>query len=140
MCKVQERISDKINEINQYLQELTQILPSNFEAYNNSLRDKAACERYFEKIIEATVDLGFMVIKSKQFEVPDTDKGVFLILKDHGLISAKIQKKLNEAKGMRNILAHEYGKVNDKLIYQAVCKELIPDITLFLKEINEALK
>ena len=43
------RISDKINEIETYLEELEEITPNSFNAYAKDFKTKAACERYFEK-------------------------------------------------------------------------------------------
>ncbi|MEK6951775.1 MAG: hypothetical protein AABX29_02060 [Nanoarchaeota archaeon] len=54
-----ERIEEKIDEIENYLEELLTIIPDNLDVYLKDFKTKAACERYFEKIIEATVDLAF---------------------------------------------------------------------------------
>jgi uncharacterized protein YutE (UPF0331/DUF86 family) len=42
-------------------------------------------------------------------------------------------------KGFRNILVHEYGTVNDAIVYQAVTTEL-GDFAEFKKEILAALQ
>ena len=60
------RIKDKIKEIEEYLEELKSILPIDFKEYSKDYKTKAACERYFEKIIEAVVDLSFLIIKEKR--------------------------------------------------------------------------
>ena len=52
------RIKDKIKEIEGYLSELSEIIPKSFEEYKE-IKNKAACERYFEKIIESVIDLSF---------------------------------------------------------------------------------
>lgn len=44
-----KKIGDKIKEIEQYLNEFEEIIPKDFESYIGNLKDKAACERYFEK-------------------------------------------------------------------------------------------
>ena len=46
---------DKIEEINKYLEEFSQILPPTYEVYLENFEKRAACERYFEKIIEAVI-------------------------------------------------------------------------------------
>ena len=74
------RITDKIEEIDEYLSELSEIIPGNFDEYQNDFKTKAACERYFEKIIESIVDLCFLVIKDKKLKIPEEDKEAFDIL------------------------------------------------------------
>jgi len=107
------RIEDKIDEIDKLLDELIEIMPNDFNEYNSDFKTKAACERYFEKIIEAAIDLAFLVIKDRRLQLPEEDKRVFDILSREKLISEDLAIKLKEAKGMRNIIAHKYGKIDD---------------------------
>ena len=107
---MKNRINDKINEIEKFLEELESSLPSNFEEYKQDYKIRAISERYFEKIVKAIIDLGFIVIKEKNFKQPEYEKQVFDILKENNIISQELSKKLQDAKGMRNIIAHEYGK------------------------------
>src|SRR3989344_6366772 len=126
------RIEDKIDEIDKLLDELIEIMPNDFNEYNSDFKTKAACERYFEKIIEAAIDLAFLVIKDRRLQLPEEDKRVFDILSREKLISEDLAIKLKEAKGMRNIIAHEYGKIDDELVFNAITDELIDDMTEFI--------
>jgi len=47
--------------------------------------------------------------------------------------------KLRKAKGMRNIIVHEYGDLDDKLVFQAVSSKVQSDTEEFLKEIKKVL-
>lgn len=134
------RINDKIDEIESFLQELSEIIPSHFEQYQSEFQTRAACERYFEKIIEAVVDLAFFVIKERKFKIPEEDKQAFDILAQEKTISNNLAERLSDAKGMRNILAHEYGKVNDEIVFEAIKNELIDDAQEFIKQIKKSLK
>lgn len=128
------RIKDKISEIRRYSRELRGILPSNFEEYDASLEKKAACERYLEKIVEATVDLAFIFIKKEGLKVPEDYSQAFDILEMEGVISAELTQNLKHAKGMRNVVAHQYGGVNDKLVFHALKTRLVADAEKFTKE------
>lgn len=130
-----KRIEDKVKEIEQYLSELEDITPENFELYKDT-KTKAACERYLEKIIEAIIDLSFLIIKKEGFNIPIEDKEAFDILSKEGFISKELSKKLKEAKGMRNILAHEYGKIDDKIVFTTITEEFKGDVNNFLESIK----
>ena len=132
-----DRVHDKINEIEEYLEELYSIVPSKFEVYRRDFKSKAACERFVEKIIEAVTDLGFLVIKSKCFDMPESDLHIFEILLQKNIISDSLSKKLRNAKSMRNIIAHEYGKVDDEIVFQSITEELKNDINEFLDVIKK---
>ena len=129
------RILDKISELENYLSELGEIMPASFEDYAD-LKTKAACERYFEKIMEAVVDLVFLVIKEKGFSVPEEDKEAFDILSKEGIISNDLSEKFKDAKGMRNIIAHVYGEVDDEVVFHSITEELERDV----KELLVAIK
>ncbi len=134
------RISDKIEEIEGYSHELSEIIPSDFDDYLVEFKTRAACERYFEKIIASAVDLAFLVIKERRLKIPEEDKQAFDILNEEKIISNDIREKLKDAKGMRNILAHEYGKADDEIVFESIKDQLIPDIEEFINQIKKFLK
>ena len=70
----------RIKEIETYLNELGEIAPKGFQDYISDIKTKAACERYFEKVIEAVTDLTFLIIKDKGLKIPEEDKEAFDIL------------------------------------------------------------
>ena len=135
-----DRIKDKTTEIEGYIDELSVILPHNLNEYLDNLEKKAACERYFEKIIEAVVDLAFLIVKEKRLRIPREDKEAFDILSREKIISQELAEKLKDAKGMRNVIAHEYGQIDDNLVFHSITEDLEEDIRYFINVIRNALK
>ena len=133
------RITDKINELKEFLEELNEFMPSSIEEYSEP-KTKAACERYFEKIIEAAVDLCFLVIKENRFKTPEDDKNAFDILFQEKIISENLAEKLKQAKGMRNILAHEYGSIDDELVFEALTKQIREDVKELIEHVQKLNK
>jgi len=133
------KLNSKTEEIKKYLSEIKDIAPHKFEEYKSNIEKKAACERYFEKIIEAVTDLAFLVIKTKKFEIPEDDLDAFNILLENKTISKTIADKLKDAKKMRNFIAHQYGKIDDKLVFDSITKELNKDVNDFIKEVKKCL-
>ena len=134
------RVTDKIMEIEKYLQELSEIIPGNFEEYQENLEKKAACERYFQKIIEATVDLTFLVIKENKLKTPEENKEALDILSSKEIISNKLSEKLKDTIGMRNFIIHQYEKLNDEIVFEALTEQLERDIKEFISSIKSAIK
>ncbi len=128
----QAKIKDKIREIEKYLDEFGSIVPSHFEEYQHSFEKKAACERYFEKIVEAVVDLAFMVIKEKGLKIPEEEKETFDRLAEEEVISKGLATRLKDAKGMRNLLSHQYGNVDDEIVFKSITEELDKDVRHFI--------
>lgn len=126
------KIKDKINEVHLYLDELSKIAPNEFDDYKSNNVLKAACERYFEKIIEAIMDIAFMVIVKRKLRMPEDDIDAFKILLEHKIIDEELCKKLKQAKGMRNILAHQYGTIKDEIVFEAIKEELDNNVKKFI--------
>lgn len=139
---MKERINDKIAEIEEFLAFLIERVPQNFKEYKSNLDKKAICERYAEKIIEALVDLAFLTMKHLNIEIPAevTDTEIFDLLADKKVISKELSEKLRDAKGMRNIIAHEYGVIDDEIVYEAVSSELERDAREFIKSVKPHLE
>jgi len=131
-----ERIKDKINTIQEYLDYLEGIVPDGFEDYKTDLKTKAACERYVEKIAEACVDLAFLIIKLKKFKLPEDDGESFKILIDNAVLPPLLAEKMKELKGMRNVIAHVYGEVDDIKVYFSLTDEISNDVNSFLNAIK----
>lgn len=134
-----KRIEDKLLELESYLVEAYQIIPESWEEYIADIKTKAACERYFEKIIGVIIDIGFLIMKFKEYELPDSEEGIFVFLANKEIISQELAKRLKDAKGMRNILAHEYGIVDDSLVFNSIKEELDKDAQDFIESINNAI-
>ena len=133
---MQDRVKDKIDQIEEYLKELETIVPASLEEYKEDLKTKAACERYAQKIIESLVDLAYLVVKSKNLRAPEDEEAVFFLLAKESVISEELAKKLKEAKGMRNILVHEYGEVDDAIVFHSISEELVKDSNAFIEAVK----
>ena len=135
-----KRINDKIEEIGEFLEHLNQIAPASFEEYKDNIEKKAACERYAEKIIEALTDLSFLAIKFKKLKLPQDDIDAFNILSENKIIDDNLSVKLKNAEGMRNILAHQYGKVDDEIVFDSIKEELEKDALDLIKSVKNILR
>lgn len=67
---------------------------------------------------------------------PEQEKEVFEILAENEVISFELSKRLQNAKGMRNIIAHEYGRIDNELVFHSLVEELIPDVYEFTNLIS----
>lgn len=134
---MEKRIEDKIMQIKEFLEILSEIKPLTFEEYVDDIKAKAACERYVQKIIEAIIDIAYLVIKHKNLRMPEGDEQAFDILIENKVLSLELGKRLQDAKGMRNFLIHQYGEVDDEIIFNAVNEELEKDVGEFLEEIKK---
>lgn len=138
-CCMKDRINDKIVEIEDFLEKLDEVKTDDLENYKIDLKTKAASERFAQKIVEAVVDLAVLLIKHKNFDYPESEEQAFDILYKQEIISKILNNNLHDAKKMRNIIVHEYGKVDDTIVFNAINGELQKDVNEFLESIRAVI-
>ena len=129
---LKERTEKKINEIESYLNNLISFKPETFEEYKSNLQKKWACERACERIAEGLVDLAIFLIRIKEINYNEEDEKAFGVLLKNKVIDENLCEKLRNLKGMRDHIAHRYGEVDDKIIYDAINDEIENDTNDFL--------
>lgn len=136
---MRERINDKIKQIEEYLGLLMDLIPEDIDEYKSNMVIKSACERNFEKVVEVVTDLAFLLIKMDKLKIPDDDVAAFKILAENNIIPNKLAENLQNAKRMRNILAHLYYKIDDERIFYSLSKEIESDAMEFINNIKKKL-
>ena len=119
-----DRLLEKIDELENYLRELEEYLPEQEEDYlNNSLR-KRACERAFQLASENLLDICNLIISEKGFGMPSDSKDSVRKLAENRVLPASLSTRLEELVGFRNLLVHQYGRVDDSRSYSYLNMEL----------------
>lgn len=133
-----ERVLARLDELEGYLRELRQIVPDSFQGYGK-IETKRACERLLQISIESVIDVCSIVVAGLRLGLPAEEDDLFEKLQVAGVISGEMREILRDMKGLRNILVHEYGRVNDQIVYE-VLKGKLGDFDSFRAEILPALR
>jgi uncharacterized protein YutE (UPF0331/DUF86 family) len=112
-----ERILSKIAELEGYLEELRTILPKDFEEFQK-IEKKRACERLLQIAIEAVMDICYLLVRDLRLGLPSDEEDILDKIEEAGIIQGELQETLRKMRGFRNILVHEYGRVDDWIVYQ----------------------
>src|SRR3989344_2633568 len=136
--KLQEKVTTKLDQMNQYLNELENLLPERDE-YLENLEARRACEKTIELAIERVIDVLSVIIAEKRFGVPSSEENLIQIAQKRRVLSLPLAKKIQAMKGFRNILVHKYGEVDDEQAYTYLSEER-HDFAVFEKEIEKFLK
>lgn len=112
-----ERILSKIAELEGYLEELRTILPKDFEEFQK-IEKKRACERLLQIAIEAVMDICYLLVRDLRLGLPSDEEDILDKIEKAGIIQGELQETLRKMRGFRNILVHEYGRVDDWIVYQ----------------------
>jgi len=134
-----ERVLAKIDQIEGYLRELCEIVPKDFVTYQKKVDKRRACERLLQLSVEAVIDVCRLLVTGLRLGIPSEEDDLFEKLEIAGIISPQVEEKLKEMKGFRNILVHEYTRIDDKIVYQ-VARTKLRDFEAFKQEILRYLQ
>ena len=75
--------------------------------------------------MQATIDLSEAVIAYKSLRKPSTMSESFHILREEEIITADLAEEMIKMTGCRNVIAHDYEKLNYDILYDVLQKRLI---------------
>lgn len=84
------------------------------------------------------IDIAAHIISEKGLGVPGSVSEMFYTLEENEFLSADMTEKMIKAVGMRNLLIHEYGKIDLKQVFKVIHED-IEDLNKFLHEIFQKL-
>lgn len=131
-------IENKISLIQKYLKILEGYKSYSQKEIENDVNIKGASERYLYLASQATIDLAESIIAFKNFRKPATLSESFHILREENIIPIGLTEKLVKMTGFRNIMAHDYEKIDYSIVYD-VLQNKLEDIKEFVKIIRKLL-
>jgi len=133
-----ERILSKSDELDGYLRELAEVFPANLEEYKK-VEKKRSCERLLQLIIECLIDTAKLFVKGLRLGIPSEENDLFKKLLEKQVLSASSASTLQNMRGFRNILIHDYADVDDGIVFKYM-KENTGDFVKIKREFLDFLK
>ena len=133
-----DRIITKIDELEGFLKELRSIIPEGYDEYLLSIEKRRACERLLQISVECIIDICGLLISGLRLGLPSEESEIFEKLFLNNIVSEEMKDTLKSMKGFRNILVHDYAKLDNALIYEIATPRLI-DFERFVKDISKVL-
>ena len=129
-----KEIEQKIVEMEDYIRQIDEYLPSDKESFLHSGIEKHGIYKLIESAIENVIKICSMINSDLKLGVPSDEDGIIKNLEKERVISEKLTEKIISLKGFRNIIVHRYGKINDEEAYENI-NENLGDFDDFKKEI-----
>ncbi len=120
----QELVAAKLEKLREYLKTLKAIQKYPLEQFKSQVFVHATAERYLQLAIECLLDVGNHVISDKGLRKPDTYAEVFDILCQNRIIPRKLYKEIEGMTAFRNILVHDYLKLDLDRVYEVLQQKL----------------
>ncbi len=116
-----EIICAKLEVMLGYYNELINVVKNvTFENYKENILVKRTIEREIQLIVESATDINNMILK-KLNKGPAKDYfNSFIELAENNIIDVDFALKIAPSTGLRNILVHEYNKINDEIVFNSI--------------------
>jgi len=113
-------VTTRLERLKEYLRVLKSIKSHDLRRFNEDPLVHGAAERYLQLAIECVLDIGNHLIADRNLRKPGTYAEIFEILAENQIISEKLLKELEGMAAFRNILVHDYVRLDRERVYQLI--------------------
>jgi len=110
-------VKNKINEIEQSLDLVTENMPDTFDKFNELGIIKDGIYKRIEYSIENLIDIFYMFNSDFKLGIPSDDSDLINNLKAKNIISEDIAIRMRDLKDFRNIVVYRYGEIDNRMAY-----------------------
>ena len=129
----------RLAALRQYQTELERYRPLTFEKYIASSSNYWAVERGLQLAAQAMLDVGAHILAADFAVHPQEYRDVFVELGRVGVLPQEFAESIADLAGFRNILVHEYLRIDPQRVYDALQNNL-SDLKIFGQCIVEYLR
>jgi uncharacterized protein YutE (UPF0331/DUF86 family) len=120
----------KVADLDQYLGQVSEYQDITVEQYRGDWKTQRIVERTLQMAIEVCLDIATHVIADRGLRVPTTYAEAFEILGEAGLLGATQQAAMVRVSRFRNVLVHEYARVDPAMVVR-ILREHLGDLAKF---------
>ncbi len=130
----EDLLMTRLNKLTEYISFLDGIKKYTEIEYIKDPFIYGSSERFLHLAIECAIDIGNHIISDMRYRKPETNRDIFEILYENEVISLELKENLSNMASFRNILVHDYIKLDRSLVYNIIVENL-DDLRSFMKEI-----
>lgn len=110
----------RIADLDAYLGQLATYRDVELDAYRGDWKTQRVVERTLHLAIETCMDIADHIVADRRLRVPETGAATFEILAEAGVLSGELGKSLARMVGFRNILVHDYARLDPEMVLKAL--------------------
>lgn len=129
-------ILERLQLLNSYLNELRELQDEiDFEIYKQDKFKRKFIERTLHTAVEACLDVGNRLISLEGYRQPENNRDIFVVLAEAGILPQDKLETFKRMAGFRNILVHEYARLDDAVVY-GVFQRRLDDLAVFAEAVT----
>jgi uncharacterized protein YutE (UPF0331/DUF86 family) len=111
-------IKERLAEIDENMKILTELKAIEKKKFTSDPKSFKLAQYCLQVSIQAILDICHYIIATNNWQRPQENREAIIIIGDKGIIPTRFAKKIEPMASLRNLLVHEYAKINPRLIYQ----------------------
>lgn len=115
-----DKVEQRLLKLEQAIRKLKVIAGHTWEEYriDEGLKDRA--ERNLQLAAQACIDVANHIVADSGFRAPNSYADAFIVLMEEGIISENLADTMKMIAGFRNILVHDYLKIDDQAVFASL--------------------
>lgn len=114
----------RLASLETYLDQLAPYRRLDVESYRGDWKTQRIVERTLHLAIETCMDVADHIVADRRLRVPETGAESFEILVEAGLLPAPLGTALASMVGFRNILVHDYTRIDPAIVVRVLRSDL----------------
>jgi uncharacterized protein YutE (UPF0331/DUF86 family) len=132
-------LNQKIESLRHCIERIESKTPFTLEEIESNFDLQDIISINLERATQICVDIGLRALSDRATPSPNTMAETFTLLAQDGIISADLALALRKSVGLRNMLVHEYSKIDWRIIHD-VCHHHLSTYRNFAIAIAGAIK
>ncbi len=135
----EDSLLTRLELLDQYLQDLRESQPRNFQAYEHDKMLRRYTERMLQMAAETCIHIGIGILTREGYRRPENYHDIFIALGERGALPHELVDAMTAMIELRNLLVYEQDGVDDMMVYGFLKKHL-DDLTDFSNAIRDYLE
>ncbi len=123
----------------EHVSDLKALQKITFDEYQDNKILRGYVERTLQVCVQICLDIGGHIIAEFGFRHPRDNRDIFVVLKEEGIIPEAFLPNLLHMAGFRNIIVHDYARVDNAVVY-GILKRHLDDFERFARLITDFLE
>jgi len=128
----------KTGRLEKYLARVRAKSDTDLNTFRTELERQEITIFNLQQAIQICIDIAAHIVSEEGYGVPGSTSEMFYLLEDNGIIETALTEKMVQAIGFRNLIAHEYEKIDIGKVFRTA-RDNTQDLVAFLQAVLKKL-
>jgi len=128
----------KAGSVKRHLNRIFEKRNTDLKTFLNDIDIQESILFNIQMAVQNCIDIAAHIISDEGLGVPGSTNEMFYLLEENGYLDNEITEKIVKAVGLRNLVVHEYSKIDLDRIFEVAQKD-ITDLNEYLRSIFKKL-